>query len=655
MLRRGKPLSWGHWDDKTDILLCSMPFGLVVTPSLALGLLQGSITGSTFRVRQLYFSLRFLRIIGYAAYRTIAERWEAGDWIFTQALFPDQHLNDRGFIDEVLRKPSPDYECVLSGLPEERRRASIEGCVAACLEARRAAPEFLDACLREIQNYRPRLVGFSCLFQQRVASLALARSIKEQDSGTFVLFGGAECNDVAGLEMLRQFPFVDAVVSGPGDVVFREIADRVRKGEPVEGIQGVYTGSTALAGNSVPVTNAAPPDRLDDLPYPVFDDYFSEVEALGITLPVQDYISLETSRGCWWGENGKRHCIFCGLNGGSLRYSAKSSARMLAEIEHFATKCPGKPIIMTDSILNMEYFACAIPALAEGKLNAEIQYETRATLTRVQLESLRAAGIIQIQPGIESLSTPILKLMRKGITALQAVQLLKWAGELGFRVLWNLLGGFPSEPPEQYRAMETLIPLLTHLPPPARFRYVTLVRKSPLFENAGARGVTGVRPADAYSYIFPFERSVTANLATTFRFQVPEGVEEYTAGLREAVRRWKLVHEQSRLVVIGNESRAIVLDQRPVAKAKLVPLEGLESFVHAACDRIRSLVSLQRLASAAGYDGGPIGNIERILQDLGDKGLIVRENNLYLALAQRVPAPNERERPSGTATECHYA
>ena len=47
---------------------------------------------------------------------------------------------------------------------------------------------------------------------------------------------------------------------------------------------------------------------------------------------------------------------------------------------------------------------------------------------------MATAGVRAIQPGIESLSTRILKLMRKGATRLINVRLLKWAAYYGMTV-----------------------------------------------------------------------------------------------------------------------------------------------------------------------------------------------------------------------------
>ena len=55
-----------------------------------------------------------------------------------------------------------------------------------------------------------------------------------------------------------------------------------------------------------------------------------------------------------------------------------------------------------------------------------------------------------LQPGIETLSTEILKLMRKHTSYLTNVRFLKLARLYDIEVLWNMLIGFPDEPVEAY-------------------------------------------------------------------------------------------------------------------------------------------------------------------------------------------------------------
>ena len=96
-------------------------------------------------------------------------------------------------------------------------------------------------------------------------------------------------------------------------------------------------------------------------------------------------------------------------------------------------------------------------------MDLSLFYETKANLRKDQVALYRAAGLTAIQPGIESLSTPVLKLMRKGVSALQNLQLLKWCSEYGIDAKWNFLAGFPGEAPEWYAGLPELVRKVRHL------------------------------------------------------------------------------------------------------------------------------------------------------------------------------------------------
>ncbi|MBI2893810.1 MAG: RiPP maturation radical SAM protein 1 [Deltaproteobacteria bacterium] len=605
----------------------------MATPSLALGLLQASLLPLAVRTRQANLQLDLAAALGWRRYELVARRWEAGEWVFAGALFPGHDLDPAGFLERILRAPSLENWTLSAAEGPEEAAELVEETASAAIEARRLVPEFLAESLLTIARRSPSVVAFSCTFQQRVASLALARELASRLPGVFVVFGGIECHQTQGLELFRQFPFVDAVVSGPGDLVFREIVDRVLAGKEVSGLPGVLAGPDRERAGETALFDAPAPASLDELPYPLFGDYFADLESSGLG-SISTYLSLETSRGCAWAQRPSRHCTFCGLNSASPAHMRKSGARMVGEIEHFARERPGIPLVMTDSSLPASYFDDAIPELAARGLGATIQYETRADLTRAQLAALRAAGIAQIQPGIESLSTAVLRLMRKGTTALQNVQLLKWARELGLTVLWNLLAGLPSEPESAYAEMEELIPLLSHLPPPQSFRFVSIVRGSPLFDRAAELGLPCAAAPRAYAHVFPFEPEVVRNLASQFPRE-PEALEpvaRYTRGARDAVATWQRIHSKTDLVVAGDAEAALVVDRRPIAPRRTVVLRGLERWLLDSCAGITSLARLQRGALEAGFGAA----VQDGLESLRERRLVIREGSRWLSLPLRI-------------------
>ena len=77
-----------------------------------------------------------------------------------------------------------------------------------------------------------------------------------------------------------------------------------------------------------------------------------------------------------------------------------------------------------DNILPREYITDVLPRLQTPE-DVTIFYEVKADLKDHEMQVLAEAGVRRLQPGIESLSTTTLKLMKKGTTAFQNLRFLK--------------------------------------------------------------------------------------------------------------------------------------------------------------------------------------------------------------------------------------
>jgi len=614
-----------------------MPFDSgVLQPSIGLGLLKAGLTPLNISTRILYFSLRFAELIGTSLYDRIAAGCSlVGEWLFAGALFDFASLGAEGYIEDVLRERSPAQKRLgirirVYSLPEAGPR---EAFIQDVLAARGKVEGFLDECLWKVASYHPTIVGFTSTFQQQVASLSLAKRIKAQSPETFIVFGGANCEGIMGAKVVRQFPFVDAVVSGEGDIVFPELVRRVLERRSFSDLQGVYTRDNVGLNINGQYPNAPSVRDMDVLPFPDYDDFFEQLETSCLEKYHPPRIQFETSRGCWWGE--KSHCTFCGLNGASMDYRSKSSERALNELIYLTNRYPGRPVSVVDNILDMKYFKDFIPELAARQLDVELFYEVKANLKKEQVRLLRDAGIMMIQPGIESLSSHVLKLMRKGVTGLQNIQLLKWCKELGITPFWNMLCGFPGESPEEYARMADLIPYLTHLRPPASVGTIRLDRFSPNFDHAEQFGFVDVAPYPAYHYIYPLAPEVVADLAYyfTFRYREPQDVESYTKPLVEQLIAWAKAYEQSDLFSVDKATHLLIWDLRPVAHEPLTVLTGLQRVLYSACDRAHTVSQLQQLVEQHSGEAISVQELEELLGPLMERGLMLRESNTYLGLA----------------------
>jgi len=471
------------------------------------------------------------------------------------------------------------------------------------------------------------------IFQQHTASLALARRLKRASPSTFVIMGGANCEGVMGAETLRSFRFVDAVVSGEADLIFPELVGRVLRAEPISGLPGVRTRDRLDEEFAVGRFSNGPMVReMDSLPIPDYWDYFEQFKASRYDRVWQPSVFFETSRGCWWGE--RMHCTFCGLNGSTMTFRSKSARRALDELTLLVAQNPGCDVRVVDNILDMRYFKDFLPELAARRLSVSLFYETKSNLKKEQVRLLRAAGVREIQPGIESLSDSVLKLMRKGVTGLQNIQLLKWCKEFGIEPSWNLLWGFPGECPEEYGRMTRVVPLLTHLPAPVSHADIRLDRFSPNFFDADRLGFADVAPIPAYKHIYPLPDTAVANLACffSFRYREPRDVDSYVRPLAREMDKWKRMKGQSDLLSVDAGEHLLIVDLRPARRTPFTLLAGLERLLYCECDAARELGQLTQVAAANGSIASPEA-IEQRLAPLVKRGLLLQDGSRYLALA----------------------
>ncbi|WP_109117058.1 RiPP maturation radical SAM C-methyltransferase [Azospirillum sp. TSO22-1] len=621
-------------------MLLSMPFGLPHMPSLGLSLLKAACARRGLPVEVRYGYLPFVEAIGYRLYQRIAQGGlrHLGEWIFRPALWgPPSAADDDAFWDAFAADSTSDL------LPGETV-ADLRRLVGT-LQAQATA--WIEGCAADTDWTAYRFVGFTSLFQQNLASLALARRIKERAPATTVVFGGSNCEGEMGLALMRAFPFVDYAFSGEADDTFAPFTEAVLAGAEPADAPGIIRRDPATGAPVPPRAWAAPVENLDALPYPDFDDYFAQLPS--ISHPVRPHVNFETARGCWWGQ--KNHCRFCGLNGSTLAFRSKSPHRAVAEIAHLASRygTPHGAVLLraADQILDMGYFTEVLPHLRAAAGGIPLFFETKSNLTLAQVQALAEARTKMIQPGIESLSTPVLRLMRKGCTMLQNVQILKWCTAVGVVPIWNLLYGFPGEEPEHYAATADIIPLLVHLQPPKNAGRIRLDRFSPYFMDPRGHGLTNLRPPPAFAHLYPVAEEDRAGLCYRFDFDYADGRDlSYAGPALEAARRWMEAPHRGPLVGFDDGERLVVWDARR-EPARWTAFDGAlrDAFLFADAIRPEAEVA-RRLAAILGPEAGAV--VHRQFLDEGSRrGLLLREDGKLLGLIVLKPGATAPALPPG--------
>jgi ribosomal peptide maturation radical SAM protein 1 len=614
------------------IALICMPFAPFNYPAIGISLLQAELRREGIGCDNYYLNLPFASRIGCRSYDELGVSSPmislAGEWLFAHELFGANPQSDRAYIDKILRKEFASH------FPARAVRRLIE--------LREGVGDFLNDCLNRVPWADYGVVGFTSSFQQNVASLALAKRVKRAFPEKKLVFGGANCEGEMGIELHRQFPFVDYVCSGEGDRAFPELVRRLAAGGDTGEVAGII--SRKNKETVVPRDVISPVFDLDDLPYPCYDDYFAQLGQVHLNRKFVPYVPFETSRGCWWGQ--KMHCTFCGLNSGSMTYRSKNAVRALKELTYLG-KTYGKKIVNVDTILDLNYLDSFFPELIARKQKFSFYFETKVNLTKEQIKLLRDAGVRDIQPGIESLSTAILKLMKKGCSLLQNVQFLKWARQFRMEVMWNLLYGLPGELAADYAEMAKFIPHLSHLDPPVTCGKMRLDRFSPYFMRASDFGLTQVRAHDSYSYVYPFEQEALSRLAYFFGFHYPQEatVEDYVRPVKKKLNAWRLAGHRGKLRGIIRKHTLTIVDTRKKHQKIITTLPEPLRTAYIFCDQIRPLAGVEaHLTSCLPRVNLADSWLKQALDDLVSRGLMLKEGKSYLSLAILPGFPMEARR-----------
>jgi ribosomal peptide maturation radical SAM protein 1 len=621
--------------ENLDVLLLNMPFGINTLPSLALALLKQAVKKKGFSVSVKYYTLKFTKLIGTRKYNSVLYGKITdllGDWLFSGTLFGNR-LPEGEYVRNILHGTGKNHfkKRFWNNISDEQSLGLIFG-------IKSLAEPFINSCLEEITAINPRIIGFTTTFQQNIASLALARRIKENLPETVIVFGGANCEGEMGLEIARKFPFVDIVVSGEADNLFPELVEKILNKADYTQMPGVICRDNFQLHAGGVIYQPMITD-MDSLPLPDYDDFFEQLESYGLKNEFPNRsVLFESSRGCWWGE--KSHCTFCGLNGNNMAHRSKSADRVIAEIKYLRDKYQVANFSATDNILDFSYFKDFVPALAREKLNVTLFYEIKANLSKEQVQLLKEANILIIQPGIESLSTHVLDLMKKGIKSIQNIQLLKWCREIGIMVFWNILWGFPGETREDYLEILDLIRKIGHLPPPDGLSRIGIHRFSPNFNFPEKFGIKDITPVPSYSYIYPFEKESIYNLAYQFDYRYDAG-NSFNSTISEIMREaynWQVNSAVTALFFIDQADALVVFDLRIYATQPYFILSGKERFIYLLCDKIQPFSKIKQEYSKFYGTEENEAEIQSILASLLKKNLLIRENNSYLSLAVPVGA-----------------
>jgi len=294
----------------------------------------------------------------------------------------------------------------------------------------------VDALLPLIDRYFTRLtflfdqldlssydvIGSSTYTTSLSSSLWLLRRAKEQHPGIKTVIGGGVFADDLALGsdnlqiLLNEYPWIDHIVLGEGEMLFKQILDGVLSHKRVVSLADLNGATLAM----------------QDVPTPDFSDF---------SLERYYNLTIEGARSCPF------QCSFCSETIQWGEYRKKPIDKFVEQVLELKSQCKMREFFMGDSLMN----PYLIPfAAALTKQNADILYDgylraDRPVTNKKFVKAWADSGLYRVRLGVESASGNVLKSMDKKTTPAVISEVLKTLSQAGIRTTTYWIVGFPGE------------------------------------------------------------------------------------------------------------------------------------------------------------------------------------------------------------------
>jgi len=646
------------------IALLNMPIAATTFASLGLTQLRAAVLrqfSGRVEVRTHYLNQDFAELLGLDIADAIVSMpslvdCHFGEWLFRQAAFP--HLPDN-------REPFvATYHHELGG-------EAAKGLLARLIEDRPRYDAFLEQMIERYQLDHYDVVGFTLLSMQTVASLAMARKLKEHNPNVLTVFGGPSCDAPMGHALVKNVQAVDFAFAGAATKTFCQFVGHLldRDEQPCHDIEGVISRQKIACCGAACRDETGRDLDIDDLLELDYSEFRQSLQRRGKAFE-QPVVLLETSRGCRWAE--KSQCRFCGYSTTRAQYHAMRPDVAHQQLQQLVRDNPG-PIAfyLTDAAMPSAYVTSLLPRLKLPK-GVTLSCFVRPVLGEPQLRTMADAGVTTIGAGIEAMATSTLRLMRKSTNAFQNVAFLKACAALGrIHYTWDIIIGCIGEEEAVYEKYMQDLPLMVHLPPPRRILPLYYYRYSPYSREPDRYGLK-LRPHPSYGLIYPFPKRELEDLAYYFEDAAVDParrrcLEAWRQRLSSLLTTWQALWRRRHggpppeLTARRRNGQTVIYDTRSGS--------AVERIIHPLATRILKLLDRPRTTAQLRLAG--LGASEQRLKQeiaiLDEWGLLFVEGARYMSLVvwpsdvniASEPSHDDAasrdgdERPAEEPVECH--
>jgi len=293
-----------------------------------------------------------------------------------------------------------------------------------------------QSIVKKTLAFKPDLVGFTATTADFHHVLYLAGELKKHSENIITLVGGPHAT-LAGEEFFTHSDDIDFVFIGEGEWLFAEFIDCLDGKAPFPE-RGIWRKADYKASRR---PGAEIVENLKDLPVPAYDLLDMERYTAPCIMTIRPLlfssICLFSSRGCPF------QCTFCASGtvwGRKIRhYDPK---RVVDEIEHVKNNYHIDAFFFYDEVftLNCKHVLALCNELKIRRIGLPWGCETRVDCIDEEIyETIRSAGCIQVEFGIEAGNEKGWKRIRKNIGEPQVIKAFDLARRCGLRTLANYM------------------------------------------------------------------------------------------------------------------------------------------------------------------------------------------------------------------------
>jgi len=606
-----------------DFVFISMPYAKTDSawfsnvPNINLGVLNALLTGGGKQVKTFHFHLAFLPYIREVdteleeAFCRLSHQlgveYLSLDYVFASILFENRYLASKGRFGERLTSVGltlSDFE-----------------------RTREVANSFVESAYLQVCSFlkEARLVGFTCSHYQLSASLLLCSKIKKDYPHVKTILGGKDCSGGFGYELMSNMDFVDYVGTGECEVTISSLLQHLDdQNQPVHNV--LFRHPSGEIKKASPKPNFT----MSSLPSPEYDFQDFAIEPDQVILP------LELGRGCPWGK-----CTFCPDESYNIRCQSKTAEQIKAEIKYYQgiSKDLKNFIILDSDSLKEPELIIELSQYLRGRNLCFHFAEFRAQrMGRRIIEALLDFGqwVSPFQVGIETFSDGVLGLMKKGVTALKNVEVLKMVAELGIPLQFNLFTCYPNMTNDDLRENVRVMDLISHILVcenieifPGEFYLPT---DCPIFLNIDKYGLDKA-PQSIFADAFEaFPMPSYSNYPYQYMFHNDEKQFNIAGAIREKVAAIKDKGQNENYMRYETNSSDLKITVFRDGEISAYSFQGKKKEIYLA-----AIEKSQRIDGIGHVFGLGSNSVRTILEEFDEKGLILYSSNRksFLSLAMK--------------------